>query len=40
MVASNEFQSYDELALWSRLLTEEEIGKLYNSGAGSQIPVK
>lgn len=40
MKASTEFQAYDELAVWSRALTEEEVLKLYNEGAGSQIPVK
>jgi hypothetical protein len=40
MKASSEFQCYDELAFWSRPLTEEEVQKLYNGGAGSQIPVK
>ena len=39
MVASTEFQAYDELGIWSRVLTEEEVKKLYNGGAGSQIPV-
>lgn len=38
MRASAEFQCYDELAFWSRPLTEEEVRKLYNGGAGSQIP--
>ncbi len=37
--ASSEFQCYDELAFWSRPLTEEEVKKLYNGGAGSPIPV-
>jgi len=40
MQAGTEFQAYDELAIWSRALTEEEVGKLYNGGAGSQIPME
>jgi len=40
MAATTEFQAYDELAVWSRALTEEEVRKLYNNGAGSQLPVK
>ena len=32
-----DFQVYDELAIWSRPLTEKEIGKLYNNGHGSEI---
>jgi len=36
--ASSEFQCYDELAFWSKALTEEEVKKLYNGGAGSSIP--
>jgi hypothetical protein len=40
MVATTEFQAYDELAFWSRPLTEEEVQKLYNGGAGAQIPVE
>jgi len=39
LIASSEFQCYDELAIWSRPITEEEVKKLYNSGAGSEIPV-
>jgi hypothetical protein len=39
MVATTEFQAYDELAFWSRPLSEEEVQKLYNGGAGSPIPV-
>jgi len=38
MEASTEFHAYDELAIWSRLLTEEEVHKLYNNGGGSEIP--
>ncbi len=40
MATSTEFQAYDELAIWSRALTEAEVRKLYNSGAGSQLTVK
>jgi hypothetical protein len=40
MVAKTEFQAYDEFAIWSRALTEEEVQKLYNGGAGAQIPVE
>jgi hypothetical protein len=38
MAASAEFQCYDELAIWSRPLTQEEVRKLYNGGAGARIP--
>ena len=31
------FQIYDELAIWSRPLSEEEVKKLYNNGYGSEI---
>jgi len=40
MAATAEFQAYDELAIWSRALTGEEVGKLYNGGAGSEIPLE
>ena len=40
MVASVEFQCYDELAIWSRPLTVEEVRKLYNGGAGARIPME
>ena len=40
MSATTEFQAYDELAIWSRALTEEEVQKLYNGGAGSEIPLE
>ena len=39
MKTGAEFQCYDELAFWSRPLTEEEVKKLFNGGAGSPIPV-
>ena len=32
-----DFQVYDELAIWSRALSEEEVTKLYNGGAGAEI---
>ena len=32
-----DFQIYDELAIWSRPLSEEEVKKLYNNGHGSEI---
>lgn len=40
MSATTEFQAYDELAIWSRALSEGEVRKLYNGGAGSEIPVE
>jgi len=40
MKASAEFQCYDELAFWARVLTEEEVKKLYNRGAGAPFPAK
>jgi len=35
--SDQDFQVYDELAIWSRTLSEEEIKKLYNNGHGSEI---
>jgi HEAT repeat protein len=35
--ADFDFQIFDELAIWSRPLTGEEVGKLYNGGAGAEI---
>ncbi len=39
LVSASEFQCYDELAIWSRPLTEQEVQKLYNGGAGARIPI-
>ena len=30
--------AYDELAIWSRALTADEIARLYNGGRGVRIP--
>ena len=35
--SDQDFQVYDELAIWSRPLSEEEIKKLYNNGHGSEV---
>jgi len=35
--SDQDFQIYDELAIWSRTLSEEEVKKLYNNGHGSEI---
>ncbi|MBO94431.1 MAG: hypothetical protein CMI32_05975, partial [Opitutales bacterium] len=32
--------AYDELAIWSRALTPEEVALIYNNGHGSRIPLK
>ncbi len=32
-----DFHVFDELAIWSRLLTDEEVKKLYNGGTGAEI---
>jgi hypothetical protein len=37
---TNRFPARDELGFWSLLLIDEELEKLYNGGAGSQILVK
>jgi hypothetical protein len=34
------WDTFDELAIWSRLLSEEEIKVLYNNGHGVEIPAK
>lgn len=34
-----DFSVYDELAIWSRPVTDAEVAKLYNGGAGSEIIV-
>ena len=34
-----DFCAYDELAIWSRPITDTEVAKLYNGGDGSEIIV-
>ena len=34
------WNTFDELAIWDRALTEEEIKAIYNNGNGADIPVK
>jgi len=40
MRGPNETQAVDEVVIWDRALTDEEIKTLYNSGRGVRIPIK
>lgn len=40
MRGPNETQAIDEVVIWDRALTDEEIQALYNNGNGVGMPIK
>lgn len=39
LIQDNNFQSFDELAIWSRPLSKSEINALYNNGLGTELHI-